>query len=57
LLTGPGLIDVSLSLLKNIRSKERYYVQVRDEAGSAGFGAISSVKDPRIVQLALRIEF
>jgi hypothetical protein len=73
LLTGPGLIDVSLSLLKNIRWKERYNVQFRAEAlnlpnhpnfndpgtalGSAGFGVISAAKDPRIMQLGLRIEF
>jgi hypothetical protein len=73
LLTGPGFMDLSLSLLKNIRFKERYNVQFRVESlnfmnhpnfgnpgtalGSAGFGVISSSKDPRVMQLGLRLEF
>jgi hypothetical protein len=73
LLTGPGIIDFSVSLLKNIRWHERYNVQFRVEAlnfanhsnfnnpgtalGSAGFGVISAARDPRILQLGLRAEF
>ncbi len=73
LLTGPGLINFSASLLKNIRWHERYNVQFRVEAlnfanhpnfgnpgtafGSAAFGVISTAKDPRIMQLGLRAEF
>jgi hypothetical protein len=73
LLTGPGLINFSASLLKNIRWHERYNVQFRVEAlnfanhpnfgnpgtafGSAAFGVISAAKDPRIMQLGLRAEF
>jgi hypothetical protein len=73
LLTGPGLMQLSLSLLKNIRFRERYNVQFRAESlnfvnhanfndpgtalGSAGFGVISGAKDPRTMQLGLRLEF
>ena len=73
LFTGPGLINFSASLLRNIRWHERYNVQFRVEAlnfanhpnfgnpgtalGSAGFGVISSAKDPRTMQLGLRAEF
>jgi hypothetical protein len=73
LLTGPGLLDFSISMLKNIRWHERYNVQFRAEAlnflnhpnfnnpgnalGSATFGVISAAKDPRIIQLGLRAEF
>ena len=65
LLTGPGLISFSASLLKNIRWHERYNVQFRVESlnfanhanfgnpgtalGSAAFGVISTAKDPRIM--------
>lgn len=73
LLTGPGILDFSGSLLKNIHWRERYNVQFRAEAlnfmnhanfnapgnalGAAVFGVISGAKDPRIMQLGLRLEF
>src|SRR6266851_2607432 len=73
LLTGPGLVELNLSLLKNFRWGERYNVQFRTEAfnfpnhvnldnpgralGSSDFGVISSAKDPRILQFGLKVEF
>ena len=70
---SPHLIDFSISALKNIRIHERYTVQFRAEAlnflnhpnfnppgnalGSANFGVISAAKDPRIMQLGLRLDF
>jgi hypothetical protein len=73
LVTAPGLLDWSLSALKNIRFHERYTVQFRAEAlnflnhanfnppgnslGASNFGVISAAKDPRIMQLGLRLDF
>jgi hypothetical protein len=73
LVTAPGLIDWSLSALKNIRFHERYAIQFRAEAlnflnhpnfmapgnalGSSNFGVISAARDPRIWQLGLRFDF
>ncbi len=72
-LTGPGLTQLSLSLLKNFHIRERFTVQFRAESlnfinhanfnspgtalGSATFGVISGAKDPRTMQLGLRLEF
>jgi len=73
LLTGPGLANFDLSLLKNHRWGEGFNVQFRFEAfnvlnhtnfnepgralGSATFGVISSAQAARILQLGLRFEF
>jgi hypothetical protein len=73
LVRTPHLIDFSISALKNIRIHERYVVQFRAEAlnflnhpsfnapgnalGSANFGVISAARDPRIMQLGLRLDF
>ncbi|MCL5745230.1 MAG: carboxypeptidase regulatory-like domain-containing protein [Acidobacteria bacterium] len=73
LVTGPGLANINVSLLKNHRLKERYNLQVRLEAfnvinranfedpggslGSSNFGVISAAKDARIVQLGMKLEF
>ncbi|MDQ6700809.1 MAG: hypothetical protein M3Z36_11575, partial [Acidobacteriota bacterium] len=73
LLTGPGFLDMNLSLLKNFRFKERFNVQFRGEAfnlmnhpnygepgkalGAATFGVIGSAKDARILQFGLKLEF
>jgi hypothetical protein len=73
LLTGPGLKNANLSLLKNHRWRERFNVQVRLEAlnfanhanfqepggalGAAAFGVISVAGDPRIIQLGIKFEF
>ena len=72
-MTSPGLLDFSISALKNIRFHERYTVQFRAEAlnfmnhpnfgtpgnslGASNFGVISAAKDPRIMQLGLRFDF
>ena len=73
LLTGPGIRNLDMSLLKNHRFRENANVQFRVESlnilnhanfeepgralGSAGFGVISAARDPRILQLGLRFEF
>ena len=73
LLTGPGFLDMNLSLLKNFRFKERFNLQFRGEAfnfinhpnygepgkalGAATFGVIGSAKDARILQFGLKLEF
>ena len=73
LLTGPGIRNLDMSLLKNHRFRENWNLQFRLESlnvlnhanfeepgralGSAGFGVISAARDPRILQLGLRFEF
>jgi hypothetical protein len=69
----PGLIELSASLLKNFRFRERIAFQFRvdslnvinhanfnppgNQLGAATFGVISSAKDPRTMQLGLKVEF
>ncbi len=69
----PGLIDVSASLLKNFKIRERFNFQFRAESlnvlnhanfmppgnalGAATFGVISAARDGRIMQLGLRMDF
>lgn len=71
--TGPGLINMDASLLKDHRWGESYNLQFRFEAfnlanhpnfeepngvfGSPQFGIISRARDARILQLGLRLEF
>lgn len=73
LLTGPGLLNLDTSLLKNFRFGESGNVQFRAEAlnvtnrvnfqepgrvlGTANFGAISEALPARVMQLGLKIEF
>ncbi|MGJ5820414.1 carboxypeptidase regulatory-like domain-containing protein [Paludibaculum fermentans] len=73
LLTGPGLLNLDISLLKNFRFKETGNVQFRAESlnvanhtnfqapgrslGAANFGAISSALPARVMQLGLKVEF
>ncbi|MPZ19064.1 MAG: hypothetical protein GEV06_14290 [Luteitalea sp.] len=73
LLTGPGLANFDVSLIKNHRWGQHYNVQFRIEAfnvfnhpnfnnpgralGSPNFGVISSAGAPREVQLGLKVEF
>jgi hypothetical protein len=71
---GPGLNNWDISLLKDIRLKERMTLQIRAEFfnafnhaqfnnpdGQIGdyftFGLVESARDPRIGQLALKVEF
>jgi hypothetical protein len=73
LLTGPGLVNLDVSLLKNVRFGETGNVQFRAESmnianhpnfqapgralGSPTFGAISAALAARVNQLGLKIEF
>jgi hypothetical protein len=73
LLTGPGLVNFDVSLLKNHRWGEHYNVQFRFEAfnffnhtnfnepgralGAANFGVISSAGSPRSLQFGLKFAF
>ena len=73
ILTGPGIINFDMSLLKNHRWGERFNVQFRFEAfnffnraqfnepgralGAANFGVISSAGDPRSLQFGLKFAF
>ncbi len=72
-LTGPGLANIDLSLLKNHRWGERYNLQFRFEAfnltngvnfeepgralGTPAFGVISTARPARILQLGLKLQF
>jgi hypothetical protein len=72
-LTGPGLININMSLLKNHRIGERFNIQMRVESfnlmnhpnfldpatslGSADFGVINSAMDARVMQLGLKLTF
>lgn len=73
LLTGPGLLNADVSLIKNFTLKEKGNVQFRAEAlnianhanfqepglalGSPTFGAISEALPARVLQLGLKIGF
>jgi hypothetical protein len=73
ILNGPGLATVNVSLVKNTRASERLNIQFRAEVfnlvnrtnfnlpdnfvGSPTFGQITSARDPRRVQLALKFLF
>jgi len=73
LLTGPGIVNFDVSMLKNHRWGEHYNVQFRFEAfnffntaqfnepgralGSPQFGVISSAADPRSLQFGLKFAF
>jgi hypothetical protein len=70
---GPGFQDADLALIKRTPITERFSVDFRAEffnltntpplgapnavAGSAGFGSITAAGDPRVVQLALKLNF
>jgi hypothetical protein len=70
---GPGFQDADMALIKRTSLSERFSVDFRAEffnltntpplgapnavAGSAGFGSITSASDPRVVQLALKLNF
>ena len=73
ILTGPGIVNFDMSLLKNHRWGERYNVQFRFKAfnifntalfnerghalGAANFGVISSAGSPRSLHFGLKFEF
>lgn len=72
-ITGPGLINFDLALHKDFRIRERHMVEFRSEyfnvlnhanfggvvttLGNAAFGRVTSAKDPRILEFALRYRF
>jgi hypothetical protein len=72
-LTGPGIANLDLSLMKNHRFMERYNVQFRAEAfnslnrvnledpgralGGPGYGVISAARSARTLQLGLKLTF
>ncbi len=73
LLTGPGIVNFDVSLLKNHRWGEHYNVQFRFEAfnffnkanfdapgralGAPQFGVISNAADPRGLQFGMKFQF
>lgn len=73
ILDGPGLAALNLSVLKNFEVVEGTTLQFRAESfnalnrtnfnqpqnflGAAGFGAITSAQNPRLVQLGLKLLF
>ncbi|MBI1897413.1 MAG: hypothetical protein HYS04_12950, partial [Acidobacteria bacterium] len=73
LLTGPGLANVDLSLLKNFAFTERWNLQFRAEAfnvfnhsnfddpgralASPNFGVITAARPARTLQLGLKLNF
>ncbi len=70
---GPGLWRADLSMFKNIKFNERFHMQFRAESfntfnhtnpdgistsyTSSLFGKVTSYRDPRILQLALKLYF
>ncbi len=70
---GPGFWRVDQSLFKNFRMAERLNLQIRGEAfnvfnhtnyagvstnfSSSAFGRVTSVRDPRQMQLGMKLEF
>jgi hypothetical protein len=70
---GPALAALNVSLLKNFAVREGTTVQIRAEAfnalnranfdlpqnflGGAGFGAVTSAQNPRLMQLGLKVLF
>jgi len=78
---GPGTINIDFSLIKNVRIRESWNLQIRAEAfnvvnranfrspdttfvpGASGqnisgsFGTITSARDPRLMQLGLKLMF
>ncbi len=70
---GPGLWRADLSLFKNIKFNDRFHMQFRAESfntlnhtnpdlistsyTSGTFGKVTSYRDPRILQLALKLYF
>jgi len=73
ILDGPGLIDLSVSLIKRVRIRERMNMQIRCEAFNAlnhpsfrlpdknvnapTAGTITRARDPRLIQFGLRLQF
>jgi hypothetical protein len=70
---GPGTVNFDMALYKDFRIKERHTIQFRAELfnifnhtnfsgvqttfGASNFGDVTSARDPRIVEFALRYQF
>ncbi|HZS44808.1 MAG TPA: TonB-dependent receptor, partial [Blastocatellia bacterium] len=70
---GPAYRDLDLAIIKRTRVKERYNLEFRAEVfnftntpplgtpnvvlGTPGFGSITSAGDPRVIQMALKLNF
>jgi hypothetical protein len=70
---GPNYSDADLALTRRVHIRERFNLEFRAEVfnltntpplgapnvvlGTAGFGSITSAGDPRVVQLALKLNF
>ena len=70
---GPGLIDLSLSLIKRLRLSERYAMQLRCEAfnslnhpnlnlpnqnvNAPAAATITAARNPRLLQFGMRVQF
>lgn len=73
IITGPGLINFDMAFYKSFKVTERATVDFRSELfnifnhtnfagistgyGSGNFGQVTSARDPRIVEFALRVHF
>jgi hypothetical protein len=73
ILTGPGMFNTDVGLIKNTNITERVRVQFRSEffnlfnnvnfnnpggtVGTPAYGKITSARDPRILQLMLKVMF
>ena len=73
IIRGPGLVNFDMAFYKDFRIKERQTIEFRGELfnifnhtnfsginttfGSAQFGKVTSARDPRIVEFALRYHF
>jgi hypothetical protein len=73
IITGPGLVTFDMALYKDFRLTERQTIQFRGELfnifnhtnfnsiqtmfGTSNFGQVTSARDPRIVEFALRYHF
>jgi Carboxypeptidase regulatory-like domain/TonB-dependent Receptor Plug Domain len=73
IITGPGLINFDMAFYKTFKITERASAEFRGELfnvfnhtnfagistgyGSGNYGAVTSARDPRIVEFALRIHF
>jgi hypothetical protein len=72
-ITGPGLVNLDVALHKDFRIRERHSVEFRSEffnvlnhtnfggvvttLGNGAFGRVTSARDPRILEFALRYQF
>ncbi|MBI1748474.1 MAG: hypothetical protein HYR55_18095 [Acidobacteria bacterium] len=72
-MTGPGLVLTDLTIMKNFRLTEHFRLQYRAEMvnvfnhnnfssvrttlGSSDFGRVLSAREPRLIQMGLKLTF